>query len=46
MLEFDKLAKMGPLLDVFLSDPRSQVALVGFDSVPHLIQDYTHEATK
>ena len=42
VLEFDKLAKMGPLLDVFLSDPRSQVALVGFDSVPHLIQDYTH----
>ena len=42
VLEFDKLAKLGPLLDVFLSDPRSQVALVGFDSVPHLIQDYTH----
>ena len=42
VLEFDKLAKMGPLLDLFLSDPRSQVALVGFDSVPHLIQDYTH----
>ncbi|MGA9063342.1 MAG: hypothetical protein WB341_16980 [Terracidiphilus sp.] len=42
MLEFDKLARLGPLLDVFLSDPRSQVALVGFDSVPHLIQDYTH----
>ena len=43
VLEFDKLAKMGPLLDVFLSDPRSQVALVGFDSAPHLIQDYTHD---
>jgi VWFA-related protein len=42
VLEFDKLAKMGPLLDVFLSDPRSQAALVGFDSVPHLIEDYTH----
>jgi len=42
VLEFDKLAKMGPLLDVFLTDPRSQVALVGFDSVPHLIHDYTH----
>jgi VWFA-related protein len=42
VLEFDKLAKMGPLLDVFLSDERSQVALVGFDSVPRLIQDYTH----
>jgi VWFA-related protein len=42
VLEFDKLAKMGPLLDVFLTDPRSQVALVGFDSVPHLLEDYTH----
>jgi VWFA-related protein len=42
VLEFDKLARLGPLLDVFLSDPRSQVALVGFDSQPHLIQDFTH----
>jgi VWFA-related protein len=41
-LEFGKLAKLGPLLDVFLSDPRSQVALVGFDSTQHLIQDFTH----
>jgi VWFA-related protein len=41
-LEFDKLAKLGPLLDVFLSDPRSQVALVGFDSTQYLIQDFTH----
>ena len=46
VLEFDKLAKMGPLLDVFLSDPRSQVALVGFDSAPHLIQDYTHSGDR
>ena len=43
VLEFGKLAKMGPLLDVFLADPRSRVALVGFDSVPHLIHDYTHD---
>jgi VWFA-related protein len=42
VLEFDKLARLGPLLDVFLSDPRSQVALVGFDSEPQLIQDFTH----
>jgi len=42
VLEFDKLAKLGPLLDTFLSDGRSQVALVGFDSRPHLIHDYTH----
>ncbi|MGA7341444.1 MAG: VWA domain-containing protein [Terracidiphilus sp.] len=42
VLEFDKLARLGPLLDLFLADPRSRVALVGFDSEPHLIQDYTH----
>jgi VWFA-related protein len=46
VLEFGKLAKMGPLLDVFLSDPRSRVALVGFDSAPHLIEDYTHDEDK
>ena len=42
VLEFDKLARLGPLLDLFLSDGRSQAALVGFDSKPHLIRDYTH----
>jgi len=42
VLEFDKLAKLGPLLDLFLSDPRSQAALVGFDSEPDLICDFTH----
>lgn len=42
VLEFDKIAKLGPLLDLFLTDPRSQVALMGFDSRPHLIRDYTH----
>ena len=41
VLEFDKLTKMGPLLDVFLTDPRSRAALVGFDSMPHLLRDYT-----
>jgi len=45
-LEFDKLSKLGPLLDVFLSDARSRVALVGFDSVPHLIEDYSHDEEK
>ncbi len=42
VLEFDKLANLGPLLDLFLADPRSRVALVGFDSTQHLIQDFTH----
>ena len=43
-LEFDKLAKLGPLLDLFLSDGRSEAALVGFDSRPHLIHDYSHSS--
>jgi VWFA-related protein len=42
VLEFDKLAKLGPLLDLFLSDGKGEAALVGFDSQPHLIVDYTH----
>lgn len=42
VLEFDKFARLGPLLDLFLSDPRSRAALVGFDSQPHLMVDYTH----
>ncbi|HEY6490680.1 MAG: VWA domain-containing protein [Terracidiphilus sp.] len=41
-LEFGKVAKLGPLLDLFLSDSRSEAALMGFDSKPHLIHDYTH----
>lgn len=43
VLEFDKLAKLGPLLDLFLSDRRSEVALVGFDSTQHLMQDFTQQ---
>jgi VWFA-related protein len=42
VLEFDKVAKLGPLLDVFLSDARSEAALVGFDSQPHLVRDFGH----
>jgi len=45
-LEFEKLATLGPLLDVFLSDARSQVALVGFDSTQHLIEDFSHAGDK
>ena len=42
VLEFGKLAKMGPLLDTFLTNPLSRAALVGFDSMPSLLDDYTH----
>ncbi len=41
-LEFDKVARLAPLLDMFLTDQRSEAALMGFDSRPHLIHDYTH----
>jgi VWFA-related protein len=33
-LEFDKLAKLGPLLDLFTAGGRGEVALVVFDSKP------------
>ncbi len=44
VLEFNKLAKLGPLLDLFLADGKGQAALVGFDSKPHLISDFTHSS--
>lgn len=46
VLEFGKVAKMGPLLDLFLVDPRSRAALVGFDSGQHLICDFTHSSSQ
>jgi hypothetical protein len=44
VLEFGKLAKLGPLLDLFLAGGKGQAALVGFDSKPHLICDFTHSS--
>jgi len=46
VLEFGKLAKLGPLLDLFLADGKGHAALVGFDSKPHLIRDFTHSSEK
>lgn len=43
-LEFDKLAKLGPLLDMFLADQQSEAALVGFDSQPRLLRDFSHHS--
>jgi VWFA-related protein len=40
-LEFDKVAKLGPLLDLFLGDGKGQAALVAFDSKPQLVRDFT-----
>jgi VWFA-related protein len=40
-LEYDKVAKLGPLLQLFLGDGKSEAALVGFDSKPQLVRDFT-----
>jgi VWFA-related protein len=44
VLEFDKLTKLGPLLDLFLADGKGAAALVGFDSKPHLLRDFTRSS--
>jgi VWFA-related protein len=41
LLEFQKIAKLGPLLDLFLGDGFGSAALVSFDSQPALVQDFT-----
>ncbi len=40
-LEMDKIARLGPLLSIFTGNSRGQMALVGFDSTPHLLHDFT-----
>jgi VWFA-related protein len=40
-LEYDKIARLGPLLQLFLGDGKSEAALVGFDSKPQLVRDFT-----
>jgi VWFA-related protein len=41
-LEFDKTAKLGPLLQLFLGDGKGVAALVGFDSKPQLVRDFSN----
>src|SRR5271163_2406206 len=41
LLQFDKIAKLGPLLDLFLGDGFGAAALVTFDSQPELVEDFT-----
>jgi VWFA-related protein len=45
LLEFDKINRLGSLLDLFLGDGKSEVALVGFDSQPHLVDDFSGNAS-
>ena len=40
-LEMDKVARLGPLLSIFTGNGKGQIALVGFDSTPHLLHDFT-----
>ena len=40
-LEFDKIAKLGPLLDLFLGDGKGEAAIISFDSTPQLVRDFT-----
>ena len=44
MLEFDTVRRLGSLLDLFLGDQKSEVALVTFDSEPHLVCDFSGDA--
>ena len=46
VLEIHKHAKLGPLLEMFLTDPESKVALMGFDSRPHLVCDYSRSSER
>ena len=40
-LEFDKVGKLGPLLQLFTGDGHGQVALVAFDSNPTWVEPFT-----
>jgi VWFA-related protein len=42
-LQFETMSHLGPLLDLFLGDGRSKAALVTFDSLPHLVRDFTRD---
>jgi VWFA-related protein len=41
LLQFQKIAHLGPLLDLFLGDGFGAAALVTFDSKPELVEDFT-----
>ena len=40
-LEFDKIRKLGPLLQSFIGDGHGQVALVAFDSTPMWVEPFS-----
>lgn len=44
-LEFDKFAKLGPLLDLFTAGGRGEVALVAFDSKPLYLDGFSRDTS-
>jgi VWFA-related protein len=43
-LEFDKINRLGPLIDLFLGDGASEAAFVSFDSKPQLVVPFTRDS--
>ncbi len=43
-LEFDKINRLGPLIDLFLGDGSSEAAYVSFDSKPQLVVPFTRDS--
>lgn len=43
-LEFDKIYRLGPLIDLFLGDGTSEAAFVSFDSKPQLVVPFTRDS--
>ena len=45
-LEFEKINRLAPLIDLFLGDGMSEAALVSFDSKPRLAVPFTKDADR
>ena len=45
-LQFDRISRIASLLDLFLGDGKSDVAIVTFDSHAQLLQDFTTDASR
>jgi VWFA-related protein len=45
ILEFEKIAKLGPLLDLFTAGGRGEAGLVVFDSKPLYLEAFTRDTT-
>lgn len=43
-LEFDKINRLAPLIDLFLGDGQSEAALVSFDSKPQTVVGFTKDS--